>query len=96
MGLSELQVISKSEVLLKTVVLNINTMSFAGAINVEHQSKMSHVMTKPDFAICEQQRRRSACASAQSDQRLCCLLPGQYNTSVCYSRTFKTLASLIS
>ena len=25
----------------------------------------------PVFAICEQQRRRSACASAQSDQRLC-------------------------
>ena len=28
------------------------------------------------YAICEQQRRRSACASAQSDQRLCCSLPG--------------------
>ena len=27
-------------------------------------------------AMCEQQRRRSACASAQSDQHLCCLLPG--------------------
>ena len=26
------------------------------------------------YVICEQQRRRSACASAQSDQRLCCLL----------------------
>ena len=26
-------------------------------------------------AICEQQRRRSACASAQSDQHLCCSLP---------------------
>ena len=26
----------------------------------------SHVMRKPLFAICEQQRRRSACASAQS------------------------------
>ena len=33
--------------------------------------EMSHVMRKPVFAICEQQRRRSACASAQSDQRLC-------------------------
>ena len=35
---------------------------------------LSHVMTKPAFAICEQQRRRSrrsACASVQSDQ-----LPG--------------------
>ena len=28
-------------------------------------------MRKPDYGICEQQRRRSACASAQSDQRLC-------------------------
>ena len=32
---------------------------------------MSHVMRKPVYVICEQQRRRSACASAQSDQRLC-------------------------
>ena len=30
---------------------------------------LSHVMRKPVYAICEQQRRRSACASAQSDQR---------------------------
>ena len=36
---------------------------------------MSHVMRKLVFAICEQQRRRSACASMQSDQRLCCSLP---------------------
>ena len=27
--------------------------------------------------ICEQQRRRPACASAQSDQRLCCSLMGK-------------------
>ena len=27
-------------------------------------------MRKPVFAVCEQQRRRSACASAQSDQHL--------------------------
>ena len=27
------------------------------------------------YIICEQQRRRSACASAQSDRRLCCSLP---------------------
>ena len=32
---------------------------------------LSHVMRKPVYAICEQQRRRSDCASAQSDQRLC-------------------------
>ena len=33
--------------------------------------QMSHIMRKPVYAICEQQRRRLACASAQSDQRLC-------------------------
>ena len=32
-------------------------------------------MRKPVHAKCEQQRRRSACASAQPDQRLCCSLP---------------------
>ena len=37
---------------------------------------LSLVMRKPVSAICEQQRRRSAWASAQSDQRLCCSLPG--------------------
>ena len=29
----------------------------------------SHIVRKPVYAICEQQRHRSACASAQSDQR---------------------------
>ena len=32
---------------------------------------MSHVMRKPVLAIWEQQRRRSACSSVQSDQCLC-------------------------
>ena len=36
---------------------------------------MSPFMRKPVYAICEQQRHRSACISAQSDQCLCCLLP---------------------
>ena len=35
------------------------------------QSCMSHVIRKPVYAICEQQRRRSAWASAQSDQHFC-------------------------
>ena len=51
---------------------------------------------KTCFAICKHQRHRSACASAQSDQRLCCLLPGQYTTSTCYIQKFKTLASFWS
>ena len=32
---------------------------------------LSHVMRKPVFAICKQQRRRTAWASAQSDQHRC-------------------------
>ena len=36
----------------------------------------SHVIRKPVYAICKQQRCRSACASTQSDQHLCFSLPG--------------------
>ena len=57
---------------------------------------LSHVMTKPAFAECEQQRRRSACASAKSDKRLSCSLPGWHITSTCYSQNCKTLASFSS
>ena len=35
----------------------------------------------------------SACAAAQSDQRLCYSLPGYYNTCSFHSRNFKPLAS---
>ena len=31
-------------------------------------SNMSHIMRKPDLCLCEYQRHRSACASAQSDE----------------------------
>ena len=34
--------------------------------------EMSHIMRKPVFAICEQQRRKSAGAYVQSDKRLYC------------------------
>ena len=54
---------------------------------------MSLVMRQPVYAICEQQRRRSACAPAQSDLRLCCSLPRYCNTSSFYIRNFKTLPS---
>ena len=66
--------------------------------NHSHFSHLSHVMRKPVYAICEQQRRRSACASTQIDQRLCCSLPRQYNTYTCYMyiQNIKTLASLCS
>ena len=39
--------------------------------------------------VYEQQRRRPACASAQSDQRLCYSLNGKYNISTCYKRKFQ-------
>ena len=55
---------------------------------------MSHVTRKLVYAICQQQRRRSVCASAQSDQCFCfCCLD---SIITCYSRNFKTLASLCS
>ena len=40
---------------------------------------MDRVEKKPDVAACERQRRRPACTSAQSDQRLCYSLLGKYN-----------------
>ena len=58
-----------------------------------HWWLLSYVLRKPDFAICEQQRRRSACAATQSDQHLCCLLPPKYNTSSFSIRNFKPLPS---
>ena len=36
---------------------------------------LRQVMRKPVYTICKQQWRTSACASVQSDQRLCCSLP---------------------
>ena len=55
--------------------------------------KLIHVMRKPVYAICEQQRPRSACASAQSVQHLYCSLLRQYNIYTSYIQNLKTLAS---
>ena len=49
---------------------------------------------KLSYAICEQQRRRSTCVSAQSD--LFCSLLRQYNICSCYIQSFKTLTGLCS
>ena len=46
--------------------------------------------------VCEQHRRRPACASAQSDQRLCNSRIRKYHTSACYKRNFIFLARLCS
>ena len=65
-----------------TVILFV--LSWGGSYEPRHE--------KTCFALCEQQRRRSACASAQSDQHLCCSLPGQYMYNI-YIQNFKPLAS---
>ena len=59
-------------------------------------SHFSLVTRKSVFALWEQQRRRSACADAQSDQRLYRSLHCIICNSTCYSRNFKTLVSLSS
>ena len=40
---------------------------------------MVHVAGKPKVVAFQQQRRRPACADAQSGQRLCCSISGKYN-----------------
>ena len=39
---------------------------------------------KPDFITCEQHMCRPACASAQSDQHLCCSHYGKYDIHLFY------------
>ena len=46
--------------------------------------------------VCEKHRRRPACASAQSDQRLCFSLFGKFHIQTCYKRSINFLASLCS
>ena len=53
-------------------------------------------MRIPVYAICEQQRRRSTCAFAQSDQRLYCSLFRLYNISSLHTCNFMTLAGFFS
>ena len=59
-----------------TKILFWYTLFFVKILKIWTPEKMAviymiHVMRKPVLAICEQQRRRSACASAQSVQHLC-------------------------
>ena len=57
---------------------------------------MGLVATKPDYVACEQQKCRPACASAQTDQRLCCSLSGKYNGKACYMQNINIPASLVA
>ena len=61
----------------------------ANSVNPD-QSDLSHILRKSVFAICEQQRHKSACASMQTDKCLCYSLP---NASSFYIWNFKPLAS---
>ena len=58
---------------------------------------MVYIWARPwenvSYAICEQQRRSSVWAFAQSNQSLCCSLPRQNDTSSSYIRNFKILCS---
>ena len=49
---------------------------------------------KPVFGVGNQQRRRPACASAQSNQRHCFSLIGMYCIKTCYKWNFTILASI--
>ena len=51
---------------------------------------------KSDFVACEQKRGRPACASTQSDQRLCYSLYGKENSPTGSKQNFIILASLCS
>ena len=46
--------------------------------------------------VCEQQRRRSACTSAKSDQPLCYSLIGKFHIKTCNTGSFTILASFCS
>ena len=60
------------------------------------QSYIGLIPTKAVFGVCEQQRRRPACASAQTDQRLCYSLTEKYHILTCFKQNFNVLASLCS
>ena len=78
-----------SEVLYKKPTLKI--LNFLHYI-YKQLYKLSHIMRKSVFVTCEQQRCRSACVSAQSDQCLCCSLLRRYNiVYTSYIQNFKTL-----
>ena len=57
---------------------------------------MGFAARKPDFVACEQQGRRPACASTQSDQRLYYSLSGRYNSLPYCVQSFNIIASLCS
>ena len=63
------------------------------SVSIKVRNCTSNIMRKPVYATCEQQRRRSACTSVQSDQHLWYSLPWSYNISSFCIQTFKPLVS---
>ena len=57
-------------------------------------SKFDLLYRPPVFSVCEQQKRRPACASAKSGQRLCYSVIGKYHIKTYYKRNFIILAGL--
>ena len=53
-----------------------------------------YMMSSLSSGVRGQQRRRSACESAQSDQRLCYSFIEKYHIKACYKRNFTILTSL--
>ena len=51
---------------------------------------------KLSSGVCKQQKRRTACASAQSNQRLSCSLIRRYHIKACSKRNYTILARLCS
>ena len=81
--------VAGNTMLTDTVLLQWNTMSQTPVIWARSCENVS-------YAICEQQRRRSACASTQSEQHLCCLPLREYDMYTCYIQSFKIVASFCS
>ena len=63
---------------------------------VEEQASWAKTQENLSAGVCEQQRHRPACASTQSDQRLCYSLIRKYHIKACFKRYFYFLASLCS
>ena len=83
-------VFDKNEKAEKRIVVDVHSALKA------RQGKWARSCENVSYAICEQQWCRSACASAQSDQHLCCSLLRLYYMYTCYIQSFKILASFCS
>ena len=81
----------------KTTTNNyVSINSSCGIISVTSNIIWARSCENVFYAICDQQRCRSACASAQSDQHLYCSLLRQYDMYTCYIQSFMILASFCS